>query len=665
MNGRESILLNGTWDHGDIVPAHTGIVVAERKTFSREVAVPHDWQNKRIILHFNMVNFTSDIYVNDRHVTRHIGGWVPFDVDITEYARPGESFALRVDVLGRNVAPYVDDEGAYVWPCGSEYEPHYYNKFHGYAGILDDVFLRAYGKVYIQDVYVKSLVSEGMLELEYTLVNTTGGGVSAVVDAQVAGREIQGTAEVALDAGATARCTLRLPADTLERWWPDAPALHFLASRLLVDGAEVDLEVTRFGYREVTVDKTILRLNGVRFNIVSDYCLFYREKHWGYRMWSKDGAREALERLKSVGVNMVRWHKMPVPRYVLDLADEMGMCVEAESAVGSWGDGGRYNYERLMENYRVWAKEWIIGCRNHPSIIIWCAANEPVAPHAFYTTLGRKFYHQYDTTRPVLFEFATIDHVPEDADIDIYVYHYPRPRMDDWRVRKEPAVWNGEPWNKEAGFYDAWREFLREDMPVSMGEGLHSNCGGTGNYTQKRNEWWQGIWTRGMRYTNWAIIGPASFRWVRYVYEQNPVKLKNLRCAYARVALFDKAYDALGVEPYITGLREGGVLPELAPGGQETRTLVLYNDEFRDTQVEIEVEVAVDGVVYAGGKGAKRVELGEHVEFDYTFSVPDEPGRTMTLTLRTRKGGVLKFEEEKRFHITGGKAVAPGLVELR
>lgn len=666
MTERESVSLNGVWARGDVVPTYTGIVVPEKKRYEHSVTVPENWQGKRVFLRFEKVNFTSDIYINGRFVRRHIGAWVPFETDITAYVAPGEEFTLEVDVFGRNVAPYANEEtGLSLWPFGSEYEPEHYNVHHGYAGIVDDVTLLARGQVAIRDTFVKTSVAEGRMDVEYTLDNATNKDARVTLRAAVRGEQSAASADVLIPAGATVKQTVSLPRENLSLWWPDAPALYFLDSCLEESGAALDAESVRFGFREITVRGNRIYLNGVRFNIVSDYCLFVREKHWGYTVWNESGARETYLRLKDIGVNMVRWHKMPAPRYLLDMADELGMCIEAESAVGTLGAGGKYDYETLMVNYKPWAEEWVVGCRNHPSIIVWSAANEPVAPEAFCTTLGSSFYRTLDPTRPVVFEFAMIEHVPPKPDIDIYVYHYPRPVPSDPRLAENPAVWNGEPWNMEAGLYDAWNEFQRDDMPISMGEGLHSNCGGTGNYTQKRNEWWQGVWTRGMRYRDWAIIGPATFRWVRYVYEQNPQKVKNLRCAYARVALFDKAYDALGVAPYITGLAEGGTLPELTAGTREQRTLVLYNDEFHDTDVQYEVEVSVDGVVYASGRGEKQVPLGEHVEFDYAFDVPALPGRTMALTLRTWKGERQTFEESKRFRITGESApVAPGTVQF-
>lgn len=44
----------------------------------------------RIFLHFGAVDYMTTVYVNDKYVGMHVGGYTPFHFDITEYTRGGK-----------------------------------------------------------------------------------------------------------------------------------------------------------------------------------------------------------------------------------------------------------------------------------------------------------------------------------------------------------------------------------------------------------------------------------------------------------------------------------------------------------------------------------------------------------------------------------------------
>jgi beta-galactosidase/beta-glucuronidase len=45
--------------------------------------------DKRVILHFGAVDYESYIYINHKEVYHNIGGYVGFDIDITDYVIMG------------------------------------------------------------------------------------------------------------------------------------------------------------------------------------------------------------------------------------------------------------------------------------------------------------------------------------------------------------------------------------------------------------------------------------------------------------------------------------------------------------------------------------------------------------------------------------------------
>lgn len=59
--------------------------------------LPFKQHHKRCLLHFGAVDQIADIYINQQHIFHHIGGYLPFSIDITEYLREDiDILAVRV-----------------------------------------------------------------------------------------------------------------------------------------------------------------------------------------------------------------------------------------------------------------------------------------------------------------------------------------------------------------------------------------------------------------------------------------------------------------------------------------------------------------------------------------------------------------------------------------
>lgn len=58
----------------------------EELWYSKTVVIPsYLLEQRRIILHFGAVDQICDVYINGKFVTQHIGGYTPFQIDITNY----------------------------------------------------------------------------------------------------------------------------------------------------------------------------------------------------------------------------------------------------------------------------------------------------------------------------------------------------------------------------------------------------------------------------------------------------------------------------------------------------------------------------------------------------------------------------------------------------
>lgn len=667
---REQVLLNGTWDKGGEVPQYTGENIAS-KEYERRVAIPAAWQGKRFTVEFGAVNHIAQIFVDGKQVSEHLGGFIPFAVELPSTLKAGDSFALKVAVKGRLHPPIVDPTGGrksnksgkmnpwVLWPVGNAWA----TLDNENTGITDDVYLRAYGQVSIEDAFVQTSFRNKSIRVDYTLRNAGSTPQTVRVEADVVSAAGDNKTDKTLAApsltlapGATQTVRVEAAWENPRLWWPDQPHLYHLQSRLMQGQATLDREVRRFGFREFSTQGTTFRLNGVRFNSTGDYFVWGKDTHWP-DSYSPEGWRKTIAILKNLNTQSVRLHKQPPPQFVMDMADETGLLIVSESALdGPTGGATPFKLDKYLDNsIKFWVPAWIKANRNHASIWMWSAMNEMGPVDKESAQKVGKVIRDLDPTRLIIYEgHSNPDTYKGDPNEQISSRHYPRPFGNNgevWTGSGEP--WGAKPEESKRGIY-AWEVFLDPTRPTASGEALYYP-GGKANAAQERNAWWQGVWTRGMRYNGWAAIGPASYRWIRRAADPNDLRIQNRRNAYARVALFDKEYDELGISPFIGPTGGPGTLPQVEAGAKLQRTLVLYNDEFRDTKITIEVLVKTGDTVHARGTKTFDVALGEHSEIPFAFQVPSGVNEIQVVR-KTSKGGVSKFEEARSFTVSGNGA---------
>jgi len=172
----------------------------------------------------------------------------------------------------------------------------------------------------------------------------------------------------------------------------------------------------------------------------------------------------------------------------------------------------------------------------------------------------------------------------------------------------------------------------------------------TTGYINAQHIFWQGTFSRGLRYINFSDIRPYTLEWA-WTDTIYPKEKANLRNSFNPVALFDKSYDSLGIAPFVDSVP--GCYPTIIAGSNVTRKLILYNDDFSNDIVEAEVTIKSDGQQYASGIISYQLALGSHMDIAANFQVPAKGGNIMELELSTYKSGVMKFQESKFFNISG------------
>ncbi len=376
-------------------------------SYRREFHVPDDWAGRRIVLRFEGVESTLQVWVNGEYVGLSKGSRLPAEFDITANVTQGANL-LAVRVHKWSDGTYMEDQD-YWW----------------FSGIFRDVYLKAEAPTGIRDVSVttplRNEYRDGRLEIE-ALVEGEAEGLSlnaVLVDAD-------GVEVVTAQAAASAKTALTLDVPGCRRWSAEDPYLYTLLLELADDaGTVLDTTSLRVGFRQVEITGRVFRVNGapVKFKGVNRHD-HHPEK--GRAVSLEDMTTDVLL-MKRHNINAVRTSHYPNDPRFYDLCDQYGLYVVDECDFETHGFG----YGSNRDANPSWAPEFADACldrmrrmvmrdRNHPSIVMWSAGNE--ADHGPNTRAMLNLAKEIDPTRPVHFER---DVAVDTADVFSQMYTHP------------------------------------------------------------------------------------------------------------------------------------------------------------------------------------------------------------------------------------------------
>ena len=328
-----------------------------KKSFHHEKKEGH-----RTLLYFGAVNYEAIVYVNGELVGRHIGGFTPFNFDITNQLRPGENFVI-VKVDNKRKAEAVPTQIFDWW---------------NYGGITRDVFLVEVPDVYIEHFSMK--LQKADAKAKQRDIN-----VSVKLNKPIKGRiltlkipELKVSLPLMTNDEGRDVLQVNVPAKKLQLWSPDNPKRYHV-ELLLVDPAGPvvsDIVIDSIGFRTVEARGKQILLNGQPI-FLKGISIHEEKAHGGGRANSTADAHELLSWAKELGCNFVRLAHYPHNEYAVREAERMGIMVWSEIPCYwtiAWKNPGTYaNAERQLT-------DMIRRDENRANIIIWSIANE--TPHS-------------------------------------------------------------------------------------------------------------------------------------------------------------------------------------------------------------------------------------------------------------------------------------------
>ena len=132
-------------------------------------------------------------------------------------------------------------------------------------------------------------------------------------------------------------------------WSPESPVLYTLETVVSVGGETQDIVRERFGFRTISYGEDGFRLNGIKRKF-KGVCLHHDLGPLG-AVFSKDAFRRQVTLLKEMGCDSIRTAHNTPARGLLEVCDEMGMMVLAES-FDSW------RRVKCKNGYNLFFDEW-------------------------------------------------------------------------------------------------------------------------------------------------------------------------------------------------------------------------------------------------------------------------------------------------------------------
>lgn len=341
-----------------------------RMTLPEDISV---LDNQHAIVRFDACATETEIFCNGQSVGQHLGGWTPFECDITTQLRrkaSGQPIELTVRVderVGHNSQGFLP-----------VFAPHF-------GGIWQNVSLILRSDVAIDDLklFARGDVASQSLRVEVPLLSNHP-SANRATHIRVCSKRwiakdptnpwqwetivpIHEDCLKKLNDSGIALQEVQLPVD-VSLWSPSNPALYVCRVELLHESsgnrAIIDQTQCRSAFRTITANGERILLNGNPISIRGVL-------NWGYAppdtapSTSEMFWQNELELVRSYGFNLMKFCLWVPPKRYLELADEQGVLTWMEYP--TWHS--QWSADQLPTLLREF-REFFQFDRNHPSVVL-------------------------------------------------------------------------------------------------------------------------------------------------------------------------------------------------------------------------------------------------------------------------------------------------------
>ena len=329
---------------------------------------------KRLLIEFEGAMHTAKIVLNGKNVGQHVGGYLPFQIDLTEALKDSAN-VLEV---------FLDNREDPTIPPG---KPIKDLDFYYHAGIYRNVWLEEVGGVQIQYPYFQTIdanPSLATLQLDFELKYEPDWIILPLqVQAKLGEATFTLTNELFLDSTNVISYTGKINLKTPQLWSPSDPKRYDLKIDVIYAQDTIAKQTLKVGIRKPELKADGFYLNGTKL-FLSGTNRHQEYPYVGYAVPDNAQKRDA-QLMKDAGFNFVRLSHYPQAPSFYEACDELGIIVM--DAIPGWQFFGPPPFEqRCITDLEA----LMLRDRNYPSVIFWeNSLNETEMPKEFMLDMNR------------------------------------------------------------------------------------------------------------------------------------------------------------------------------------------------------------------------------------------------------------------------------------
>ncbi len=360
-----------------------------RDTFT----LPEGFDGRNLILDFNGINWKADVFLNGRFIGKIDGAFQRGRFDVT--GKVGKDNVLAV-LIHRNAHPGIikeqtaitaDSNGGILGADNPTFHPSigwdWIPTVRGRnIGIWDNVYLRAEGKVTVDDGFVLCRLDDGkaMVAPGAVVKNLTGKAVDGKLRIKIGDFLTEQTVSLAPNEEREVVMEERLMPDA-KLWWPvgyGEPYMYDVTAEFVSGGKTEGGTAFQSGLREMTYDTS----KGILDIFINGRRLICNGGNWGfpeinltYRAREYDAA---VAYHADMNFTMIRnWVGQTGDEEFFEACDRHGVMIWQDFWLANPWDGPDPDDNAMfMAN----AEDFVRKIRRHPSIALYCGRNEGYPP---------------------------------------------------------------------------------------------------------------------------------------------------------------------------------------------------------------------------------------------------------------------------------------------
>ena len=332
--------------------------------YKKQLVIPDSWKEKSIFLKFEGANQVTKVFVNDKLVGEHTGGYTAFIFELTDNLKFGAKNSIRIEVdnsYDQDIPPLEAD-------------------FNFYGGIYRDLQVIVSGKSHFKlkgETAGNILVKTPKVSREKAEINLSGEVINAqnenlklqIKITDPSGNKVSEYEKTLKSSNFSVDFNINEP----QLWSPDHPELYQISASLInsESGEITDTYSTKFGCRWFKADpEKGFFLNGKSIKLIG------ANRHQDFENMGNAVPnsihRKDYQMIKEMGANFIRTAHYPQDPEVYRICDELGLIVWTEIPVIN----DVTNSEAYHQNSANMLREQILQLGNHPSIVFWGYMNE-------------------------------------------------------------------------------------------------------------------------------------------------------------------------------------------------------------------------------------------------------------------------------------------------